>query len=384
MFRKLHKSKKVEIRCPHCGHRQDEPAQVISSFCRDCGEYFRVKSGVAVATPGLRVSGINDWDDPRGETADSSNQPVELPAIEALDTEAEESWQVTAEEADNGAQRLESPGESEEEESVGISAGAFFGFVDEEEGESDSPPKRGIGQQAQSRDALAEGSMEALIQSQIPREAPKKERMPPNYVPPEKRKKLVDASSDIAVRCYRCYHVQSVSRYAKSTQCERCSVYISLANYEIKSPKKHTVRTRGDVTIGRKGALRDCEIACHHLTVNGPIDAYVDCSGDAVFRKSGTVRGNLYCRKILIERNCVVEFPDGVMADRAEIQGKLVGDLTCSGKVRLGRSAVVTGTVTAIDLEQKEGAEIGGETVLDPGTTTALPVKAGFNPTIIG
>ena len=175
-----------------------------------------------------------------------------------------------------------------------------------------------------------------------------------------------------------------MSRFAKSTQCERCSVYISLANYDVRAQKSYTLRTRGDITISRKGGLKNCEVAYHHLTVNGTINALVDCSGDATFRKSGIVRGHLYCRSIHIDKNCEVEFPDGVMAQRADINGCLKGDLTCSRKVRIGRSGTVEGDVKAVEIALKEGGKVTGEVVTDPEISTELPVKKGTNPSIIG
>ena len=227
--------------------------------------------------------------------------------------------------------------------------------------------------------------MAALIQSGEPTVVAGKDKMPPNYVAPEARRKTGDAVPGNRVRCYRCYHVQMVSRFAKSTQCERCSAYISLANYEIKAVKSHTLRTRGDVTIAKKGGLINAsEVACHHLTVSGAIDATVDCSGDATFRHSGTVRGKLFCERLVIEKNCEVRFPDGVMTERADINGHLIGDVTCSGKVRIARTGIIEGNLTAVDLETKEGGRVSGETVIDSETKTELPLKKGFNPTIIG
>lgn len=238
---------------------------------------------------------------------------------------------------------------------------------------------------ATSREALKQGSMAALIAGKEPVMAAGKDKMPPNYVAPDQRKKRDEPVSEISVRCYRCYHTQPVSRYAKSTQCGRCNAYISLADFEIKTVKSHTLRTRGDVVITRKGGLvNDSEIACHHLTVNGAIDARVDCTGDAVFRHSGVVRGSLYCDKLVIEKNCEIRFPDGVMAGRAEIHGHLIGDLTCSGKARLGRTGIIEGDLVAIDVEVKDGGRVSGRTEINVETTTDLPLRKGFNPTIIG
>ncbi|MEM9017526.1 MAG: polymer-forming cytoskeletal protein [Verrucomicrobiota bacterium] len=384
MFRKFQKSKEISLTCPYCGHVQNEPALVISSFCQKCGEHFRVRKGKAVPNPSLRVSGISEIT----ADGDSPMPPAEVfEWKEAEESESpetsSESWVVTADDANPDLRPLTRPGSDVDAEETGISAGAFFGLAEEDPILDEEETDMSLGEKAQSREQLAEGSFGALIDSQGPVVVPETGKMPPNFVPQEKRRKSADPGADFEVRCFRCYHKQMVSRFAKSTQCERCSVYISLANYEVRTVKSHPLRTRGDITIGRRGGLRDCEIACHHLTVNGSIDAFVDCSGDAVFRSSGIVRGNLFCRKLMIEKNCEVTFPDGVLAERAEIQGKLLGDLTCSGLARVSRSGWISGDLRAVDIEVKEGGKVEGETKIDPDTTTDLPVKMGFNPSII-
>jgi cytoskeletal protein CcmA (bactofilin family) len=44
------KTDKVQVACPHCGHRQAESRAAISTNCRKCGQYFRVQ-GEAPAVP---------------------------------------------------------------------------------------------------------------------------------------------------------------------------------------------------------------------------------------------------------------------------------------------------------------------------------------------
>ncbi len=358
----------------------------VSSFCRSCGDHFRIQKGIAIANPGIKVSGI-------AEIKKYGQASASLPFEWAKGKEngdqketdiSEESWVANSENNGGKPQPIPEQGENQDEP-VGISAGAFFGLVDESElKEETAGDGESIGSEARGADTLAEGSMEALIGDQHPAEEPGKEKMPPNYVPPEKRKKASDAGSHFEVRCFRCYHIQSVSRFAKSTQCERCSVYISLANYEVKAPLSHSLRTRGDIVIGKRGSLKNCEIACHHLVANGTVEAQVDCSGDATFRKSGVVRGHVFCRRLLIDKHCEVEFPDGVKAQRADINGTLKGDLTCSGNVKVSKTGSIEGDVEAVDIAIKDGGSVTGEMNINPDTTTELPVKVGTNPSIIG
>ena len=378
MFGKFHKAKTIELSCPYCGNAQVEPAQVISSFCRECGEHFRVRKGEAIANPGARVSGLADFRRPKPKPA--------LPKSREEDRDpVEDAWLVDAETRDQGAKALTQPEVVEEEEPEGIGAGAFFGLSEEDTLVSDpSDEEKKLGKDAPKDVSTSSGTMATLLNSQGPAAIPRSDRMPANYVDPQSKKRKSDPTTDFSVRCYRCYHKQMVSRYAKSTQCERCSVYISLADYEIKAQKCHTLRTRGNIVIAKRGGLiKNSEIACHNLTVIGDIDARVDCSGTAAFRRSGIVRGQLFCSRLTIDKNCEVRFPDGVKTERADISGVLVGDLTCSGTVRLGRNARIEGNVAAVDIEQKDGSQITGETTIDSDTNTELPLKMGFNPTII-
>ena len=388
VFRKFQKRKKVNLSCPYYGHHQEESARAVSSFCRNCDEHFRIEKGTTMAIPGLRVAGIAEIN-PHERTGprvpfewgdrDKGEDEVEIRG----DDIPRESW-IATQEDDGQPHPLPESGDGDAEEPTGISAGAFFGLVEEEDLDDAGGEVPSIGAEAQGAEVLAEGSMEALIGENIPVETPEKEKMPPNYVPPENRKRASERGSTFDFRCFRCYHIQSVSRFAKSTQCERCSVYINLANYEVRAQKSYTLRTRGDITLSRKGGLENCEVACHQLTVDGTIDALVDCSGDATFRKFGIVRGHLYCRRIHIDKNCEVEFPDGVMAQLTDIKGCLKGDLTCSRKVRISRSGTIESDVKAVEIALKKGATVTEEVVTDPEISTELPVKKGTNPSIIG
>ncbi|MEX2579490.1 MAG: polymer-forming cytoskeletal protein [Verrucomicrobiales bacterium] len=387
VFRKFQKSKTLDVNCPYCEHSQREPSLVISSYCRACGEHFRVRKGRAVPDPGLKVSGIAEVRSPETPETKSSRPRREPESAKPDEKTPEDAWLLTAENPEGDALPLHKAEGSDTEEEVGISAGAFFGLVDPEETDEPEEPESGTPDEPLPKDALAHGTVGALIEprnAKAPAPPPKEDKAPSRYVPPWKRRKNDAPNADFEVRCYRCYHLQTVSRFAKSTQCERCNAYISLADYEIKAVKSHTLRTRGDIVISKKGGLHDCEIACRNLTVNGAIDCGVDCSGDAVFRHSGIVRGHLHCRRLLIEKKCVVQFPDGALAARADIHGECLGNLTSSGTVTIFSSGIVVGDVTAVTIDIREGGKITGETEIDPETSANLPLKMGFNPSIIG
>ena len=386
----------------------------ISSFCRSCGDHFRIQKGVAVAKPGLRVSGIT----PVNETQDDDNVPdsqVNDAEDKASDTGVEPSvdaWLRSARGGEAHAKTLTKQDQADdEEETIGgaISAAGFFGLPvddeadeerntallpghgpdgdDEEDLEDDNDS--GLGRESQSKETLAEGSMGALI-GKLADEVEKKSfgqdksKMPPNYVPPDKRgRSVADDQGSRSVRCFRCNHFQNVTRYATSTQCGRCSVYISLANYEIKSEKSQVLRTRGDVVISRKGSIKNSELACRDLTAYGRVDGVLDCSGLVVFKNSGRIKGSVNCKKLIIEKKCDVEFEDGLYTGCVEVHGSLRGNVTCSGEVRVFRSGVIEGNVLASSISIRDGGSIDGEQEIDLDLEINMPLKGGENSSII-
>lgn len=365
MFAKRHRPKQISLTCPYCGHSQEEPTLVQSSFCRQCGEHFRVRKGVAYGHASPIASGVVEVMDFRSGEGESKGEENSVEGFKSFPF-------------------FESAPETPPEETP-LSAGEFFGFTDgiEKENEKDAEVSP-LGRDAQDREALGQGSMAALIGAVRTVLVTPPDQMPPDYVPVDP-KHPIDIQSQRLVRCYRCYHEQKVSLHAKSTQCERCNAYISLANYEIKKAGVVTLRTRGDIIVTRKGRLaKGSEIACHNLSLSGAADAVIDASGEVVFRHTGIARGGLYCRKLIIDKGCEVGAPDSVMTEEAEIYGRLIGDLVCSGKVKVARTGFVEGNVSAIELDLKEGGLITGATKLNPGTIMRAPARNGFSPAIIG
>ena len=164
-----------------------------------------------------------------------------------------------------------------------------------------------------------------------------------------------------SVRCFECGQIQQVSPAARSTQCGRCTRYISLEDYEITTPWSHNIHTRGDIVIAKRGKLIGTEVACHDLTVNGELSATVDCSGDAIFRGPARILGSMHCRHLCVEKKAKLTFPQGVIAEAAKIYGQLDGDLLCSGTVCIYKSGSVLGNVTAREIEVKDGGILTGE-----------------------
>ncbi len=177
------------------------------------------------------------------------------------------------------------------------------------------------------------------------------------------------------VRCFECGHIHEVSVAATSTQCARCSLYISLGNEEIREQYSRNIRTRGDVTIHKKGSVIGCEIACHNLTVLGGISGSVDCSGNATFKNSGKVLGSMHCKHIIIDRKCELDFPQGIIAESADIYGVIRGDILCSGTIHIFKTGSILGDATAKAIVMKDGGVLTGQMNIQHDANINLPEK---------
>lgn len=357
----------------------------VSSFCRGCGEHFRIEKGVAVPPSGVRVSGVV----PRRNGApddDVVEPPISEEGQKLSDTLRKldavgKSDPAMAPTAGLGQTlihiSLQKPGEDAPVEPADINGVSTAEPAPEGNGTSQ------LGSEARPAETLKQGTVSAMFGGILDRLSATvggatgfRPKMPANFVPDDAKKK--NGPGKRLVRCFSCNHRQPVSIVATSTQCARCSVYISLVNHEIAVPSSHNIRTRGSVRVKRKGSLIGCDVACHDFEVDGQVSASVDCSGDAIFRHSARIMGSMHCRHLLVEKKCEVSFPQGVVAETIEVHGTILGNVVCGGTVRIHKTGTVQGNATAKAVELKDGGILAGKMLIQPHLVTELPEKKDY------
>jgi cytoskeletal protein CcmA (bactofilin family)/Zn finger protein HypA/HybF involved in hydrogenase expression len=160
--------------------------------------------------------------------------------------------------------------------------------------------------------------------------------------------------------CFDCGHSFTAVGEAQSSQCPKCSGYISLLDYDITAPWNRRIQTCGDVVIQKSGIVSGAHIQCHDLTVIGELAGSVECSGKLVIRSSGRIVGNMICRRLHVEKGARVEFLNPVTAETASIHGRVRGQIFCSGAVTLEKRARLQGLVRTTSLVVKPGARHTG------------------------
>jgi cytoskeletal protein CcmA (bactofilin family)/Zn finger protein HypA/HybF involved in hydrogenase expression len=198
-------------------------------------------------------------------------------------------------------------------------------------------------------------------QPEVPKVQPFLRRGPVIQAPQSFLKRIFNPNKPSRqITCFNCGHSYSTVGEAQSSQCPKCSGYVSLLNHDITTPWNRRIQTGGNVVIQKSGAVSGVNIQCHDLTVLGELAGSVECSGTVVIRTSGKITGKVQCRTLRVEKGARVEFLNPVTAETAYIDGNVRGQIFCSGTITLEKRAQLHGLVRTTDLIFRPGAKHTG------------------------
>ena len=161
-------------------------------------------------------------------------------------------------------------------------------------------------------------------------------------------------------QCFDCGHLFKVGRSARSANCPQCGAWISMEDVEINMNSTQSIKTRGDVMIRKRGHLSTSIVQCKDFHCQGLLEANVTASGDACFKTSGTVIGEVRCHRLVIEKGADVTFVNPIYADQVEIHAKITGTVFSRGPVLITTYGAINGDVTARSVSIEPGGELNG------------------------
>lgn len=301
----------IELVCPLCGAVQKEPRLVQTTFCRKCGEHLRMEKGRVIAS--ARINPVP-----------SAVYPA---MMEPAPPAAEE------------APRSPVEPDAKKEEAV--------------EAPSSAPPPRPA-----SADRAEERSVRQVRQIQGT-------DWPPAAAPQPAVHRTRESSGPVQhyfkeVECFECGGRLKVGRSARSASCSACSAHIRLEDIDVSSNSTSSIRTRGDVVIGKSANLQATEVRCRNLKLFGALSAAIDCSGEFFVRASGALIGEVRCHRLVIDKGSDIQFVNSIFADEVEVRGRVLGHVQCSGAVSITSSGLVHGDVTARAVSIEPGGQIDG------------------------
>ena len=338
----------IEVVCPSCGAAQFEPRLVVSTFCKKCGVHLSVhKRRVTASSVTRSGAGMADaW-----TTTDAFGEVSVTP--EPLKTAPPE----TKPEEKTAPDEAWSPADG---------FGAFL-HSQAQSPESPSSPDTAPVETNESGEPITAGMRRP--QSNSPPPTPSPALQTASSLQKMKEQGMYRNQYFKDAECFDCGHKFKTGRSARSANCPACGAYISLEDVEINMTSTQVVKTRGDVLVRKRGRLSTSSVHCRDLECHGIIEANVTCSGDATFRTTGSIIGEIRCQRFVIEKGADVAFLNAVHATEVDIQARVTGTIYSTGPVLIGGNGSVNGDVTARSVSIEPGGELNGAMNIVRGKT---------------
>jgi len=339
----------IEVVCPSCGAAQYEPRLVVSTFCKKCGVHLTVQKHRVTASAASRSgAGMTAaWD--RAEQ-EAPTQPAAKAVPQAASPPAPESELSPS---DGFGAFLQSQGQPTAVAAPSAPADAAASTEEDSSAAESEPPTANM--------RRATSNSPPPTPSPEPQTASSFQKMKDQGM--YRNQYFKDAE------CFDCGHKFKTGRSAKSANCPACGAYISLEDIEINMISTQSVKTRGDVLIRKRGRLSASSVHCRDLNCHGVLEANVTCSGDATFRTTGSIIGEIRCRRFVVEKGADVAFLNTVHAEDVDIQARVTGTIFSTGPVLIGSNGSVNGDVTARSVSIEPGGELNGAMNIVRGKT---------------
>jgi cytoskeletal protein CcmA (bactofilin family) len=124
------------------------------------------------------------------------------------------------------------------------------------------------------------------------------------------------------------------------------------------------IQTQGTVTIGAKADVTSSKIACREAFIEGKLRGNLLCTGTAHVKWKGKIPGAIEARQLLVVKRSEVEFVRPVKVKSAEISGKVSANLHVDGTVKITKRGWLEGTVYARGIVVEKGGVFLGELII--------------------
>lgn len=166
--------------------------------------------------------------------------------------------------------------------------------------------------------------------------------------------------------CHHCRRTHSVSGHAKSTICPGCNQSIQLENLTFSSHASRPVNTRGRLTVESGASLTSAHMICGEGLIRGKINGVLFCEGELRLACEEKFASSVTAHSLIIERQARVELAQPVRVVNLLVRGRVLGDFTCTGHVRITRHGVLEGRLTAHAVVVDRGGVLWAESSIRP------------------
>lgn len=163
------------------------------------------------------------------------------------------------------------------------------------------------------------------------------------------------------VSCHTCGRCQHAHQGMVEAPCRHCGAMMSYRDIEISNHTTREVCTHGHVLVTRKGFLNSTRVRCASATVEGRISGRVDCSG--ILRLAGVdlCKAQIRVGSLHVDRGADISLVYTATIGSGVIGGRVLGDLICSGALRVTRRGVLLGDIKTAALTVDRGGVYSGD-----------------------
>lgn len=180
----------------------------------------------------------------------------------------------------------------------------------------------------------------------------------------DKFSKLLSRETTRRIRCFQCDHAQTVSSSATSSICPACSSYIDLRDFKIVNSFNRSIQTQGSVVVTSKGDLISPKIACGSAVIEGRLRGNLLCSGTTQIKFKGKIHGAIDSQHLQVQKGSDVEFIRPLKVKDVDICGKVSARIMAGGVVRISKTGCLEGTVYAKSITVDKGGVFQGELII--------------------
>ena len=177
----------------------------------------------------------------------------------------------------------------------------------------------------------------------------------------DKISKLVSGEKIRDICCFSCGHRQQVSSAAQSSICPQCGSYIDLKDFKISGQFGRSIQTQGEVIITSKGEVTSAKVACGSALIEGKLRGNLACTGVVTVKMHGKLLGSVDAHQLVIEKRSDVEFVRPVKVHSAEIRGKVSARIMCETGLTIVKGGTLEGVVYAKTINVERGGIFSGE-----------------------
>lgn len=193
----------------------------------------------------------------------------------------------------------------------------------------------------------------------------------------KKLSKLVSGETSRSIRCFDCGHSQVVSISAKSSLCPNCGAYIDLRDFKISTSFSRAIQTQGSVIVTSRGDLASNRIYCGRAVIEGKLQGNLSCTGTTRIKAKGRLFGGIESAHLIISKGSDVECMRPVKVEKVDVHGKMSARIIAE-TVTISKSGCLDGTVYAKAIRVEKGGKFHGELVIGKRELTQqelLPVE---------